>query len=199
VVQWALAQVSNRSPSFTHVDSTLRFLERRRPGVLTLPNGQVELSGGQGVLSSRDLSCTAPSSFGSWQYQFRIPGELAVPEAGIRLRALLAPVGTVGPAPGRAGDQAAVLDLPAVGDDLVVRAWHPGDRMRLPGGSGRKKVQDVFVDGKVPRADRHRVPIVTAADGRIIWVAGHAVAGGFGVTCATKSVVVLSFEPLGGL
>ena len=50
VVQWALAQVSNRSPSFAHVDSTLRFLERRRPGVLTLPNGQVELSGGQGGL-----------------------------------------------------------------------------------------------------------------------------------------------------
>jgi tRNA(Ile)-lysidine synthase len=97
----------------------------------------------------------------------------------------------------RTGAQA-VLDLPAVGENLVVRAWQPGDLMRLPGGSGRKKVQDVFVDGKVPRADRHRVPIVTSADGRIVWVAGHAVAGGFGVTSATKSVVVLSFEPLGG-
>jgi tRNA(Ile)-lysidine synthase len=70
--------------------------------------------------------------------------------------------------------------------------------MRLPGGSGRKKVQDLFVDRKVPRAERHRVPIVAAADGRIVWVAGHAVAGGFGVTDATKSVVVLSFELLGG-
>jgi tRNA(Ile)-lysidine synthase len=94
--------------------------------------------------------------------------------------------------------QAAVLVLPAPADDLVVRAWQPGDRMRLPGGSGRKKVQDVFVDRKVPRAQRHLVPIVTAADGRILWVIGHAVAGGFGVTEATKSVVVLSFEPLGG-
>ena len=56
----------------------------------------------------------------------------------------------------------------------------------------------MFVDRKVPRADRHRVPIVTSADGRIVWVAGHALAGGFGVTDATKSVVVLSFEPLGG-
>jgi len=198
VVQWALAQVSDRSPSFAHVDLTLRFLERGRPGVLALPDGQLELSAGRGVLSSRDRRCIGPPSFGSWQYRLRIPGELAVPEAGILLRALLAPVEKAGPALGRTGAQAAVLDLPAVGDDLVVRAWQPGDRVRLPGGSGRKKVQDVFVDGKVPRAHRHRVPIVTAADGRIVWVAGHVVAGGFGVTSATKSVVVLSFEPLGG-
>ena len=53
VVQWALAQVSERSPSFAHVDLTLRFLERARPGVLALPDGRLELSAGQGVLSSR--------------------------------------------------------------------------------------------------------------------------------------------------
>ncbi len=132
--------------------------------------------------------------FWSWQYRLCVPGELVVPEAGIRLQALVSPV-EMAPA---AGTQAAILDLPAPADDLVVRAWQAGDRMRLSGGSGRKKVQDVFVDRKVPRADRHRVPIVTAADGRIIWVLGHELAGGFGVTDATKSVVVLSFEPLGG-
>jgi TilS substrate C-terminal domain len=60
-------------------------------------------------------------------------------------------------------------------------------------------VQDLFVDRKVPRGERHAVPLVTAADGPVIWVCGHAVAGGFRPTGATKSVVVLSFEPLGGL
>ena len=71
--------------------------------------------------------------------------------------------------------------------------------MRLTDGSGRKKVQDLFVDRKVPRAERHRIPILESVDGRIVWVAGHAVGGDFRVTRATKSVVVLSFEPLGGL
>ena len=64
--------------------------------------------------------------------------------------------------------------------------------------SGRKKVQDLFVDRKVPRDVRHSVPIVTAADGRIVWVACLALGEGFRVTPATKSVVVLSFESLGG-
>ncbi len=194
VVQWALAQLSDRAPTFAQVDATLRFLQRGRPGVLALPGGQLELSAGQGVLSSRPRRPSGPASFGSWQYRLGVPGELTVPEAGIRIRALRSPIETAVPP----AAQAAILVLPAPGDDLVVRAWQPGDRMRLPGGSGRKKVQDVFVDRKVPRAQRHLVPIVTAADGRILWVIGHAVAGGFGVTEATKSVVVLSFEPLGG-
>ena len=154
----------------------------------------MELSDGLGVLSSRPSRQTGPTPFGSWRYRLCIPGELAVPEAGIRLSAVRAPAEMAG----SAGKRAAILDLPAPGEPLVIRAWQAGDRMRLPGGSGRKKVQDIFVDGKVPRADRHRVPIVTSADGRIIWVVGHALAGGFGVTDATKSVVVLSFEPLGG-
>jgi tRNA(Ile)-lysidine synthase len=194
VVQWALARVSDRAPTFAHVDATLRFLERGRPGVLTMHGGHVELSDGQGVLSSRPRRQAGPESFGSWQYRLCVPGELVVPEAGIRLQALVSPVEMAA----AAVTQGAIVDLPAPADGLVVRAWQAGDRMRLSGGSGRKKVQDLFVDRKVPRADRHRVPIVTAADGRIIWVLGHALAGGFGVTDATKSVVVLSFEPLGG-
>lgn len=198
VVQWAMAQLSDRAPAFAQVDAALRFLERGRPGVLAVPGGQVELSGGQGVLSNRPRPRTGPASFGSWEYRLGIPGELAVPEAGIRLRALLTPPEMAGHGPRPDGMAKAVLDLQKVGHDLVIRAWQPGDRVRLPDGSGRKKVQDVFVDRKVPRADRHRVAIVTATDGRIAWVAGHTVGGGFRVTGATKSVVVLSFEPLGG-
>jgi len=198
VVQWALSQLSDRAPTFAQVDATLRFLQRGRPGVLALPGGQVELSAGQGVLSSRPRRHCPLPAFGNWRYQLRVPGELAVPEAGIRLRAMLVPCELAGPFRKPVDASAAVLDLQTAGHDLVIRAWQPGDRMRLPDGSGRKKVQDVFVDRKVPRADRHRVAIVTSADGRIAWVAGHATAGGFGVTGATKSVVVLSFEPLGG-
>jgi tRNA(Ile)-lysidine synthase len=43
---------------------------------------------------------------------------------------------------------------------LAVRAWHRGDRLR-----GRtKKVQDVFVDAKVPRRERASWPLVVSGD-----------------------------------
>jgi tRNA(Ile)-lysidine synthase len=43
---------------------------------------------------------------------------------------------------------------------LEVRAWHPGDRLR----GRRKKMQDVFVDAKVPRGERAGWPLVVQGD-----------------------------------
>ena len=51
--------------------------------------------------------------------------------------------------------------------DLVVRARRPGDR--LPG--RRKKLQDVFVDAKVPKAQRDDWPVV-AIDEEVVAVPG---------------------------
>lgn len=196
VVQRLLQDVAGRAPSFAAVESVVGLLEGGRPGGLDLPGGRVELSAAAGVLLIRaGRGSDRPPGFTAWQYRLPVPGEVAVREAGGTVRATL---DTTAAARG-ADPRRAVLDGAAVGPVLVVRAWRPGDRMRLPDGSGRKKVQDLFVDRKVPRAERHAVPLVTAADGRVIWVAGHAVAGGFRPTGATKSVVVLSFEPLGGL
>src|SRR5262249_19209128 len=39
---------------------------------------------------------------------------------------------------------------------LKVRGWRPGDRLA----GRRKKVQDVFVDAKIPRSDREGWPLV---------------------------------------
>jgi tRNA(Ile)-lysidine synthetase-like protein len=43
---------------------------------------------------------------------------------------------------------------------LRVRGWRPGDRL-----AGRtKKIQDVFVDAKIPRSDRDGWPLVVRGD-----------------------------------
>jgi tRNA(Ile)-lysidine synthase len=47
-----------------------------------------------------------------------------------------------------------------LGRGLKVRGWRPGDRL-----AGRtKKVQDVFVDAKIPRSDREGWPLVVRGD-----------------------------------
>ncbi len=58
-------------------------------------------------------------------------------------------------------------------DDLVVRSRRTGDRL-----AGRnKKVQDLFVDAKVPRAEREDWPVVAGPEG-VVAVPGIAVAPG---------------------
>ena len=89
-----------------------------------------------------------------------------------------------------------VAALPAV--PLVVRSWRSGDRHRpLRLGGRSRKLQDLFVDRKVPRADRARVPIVLDADGRIIWVMGFGVSHDFRVGAGNESVLILKVRSLG--
>lgn len=65
-----------------------------------------------------------------------------------------------------------VLDADAVGGDLVVRTRQPGDRFQPLGMARTKKLQDFFVDERVPRRWRDRVPLVVGRGG-IAWVAGR--------------------------
>ncbi|HEY1419963.1 MAG TPA: tRNA lysidine(34) synthetase TilS [Candidatus Dormibacteraeota bacterium] len=50
----------------------------------------------------------------------------------------------------------------------------PGLRMRPTGGRGTRKLQDIFVDSRVPREERDAWPLVFAGD-RLAWVPGIAV------------------------
>jgi tRNA(Ile)-lysidine synthase len=75
---------------------------------------------------------------------------------------------------------------------LVVRSRRPGDRFRPFGMAGHKKLQDYFVDLKVPRRERDLVPIVaTEADDRIVWVAGYGISEDFRVRVGSHPVVIL--------
>ena len=186
-------QWSGRTPSFRQIDALERFLGRGVPGRVPLGAGVMELSPAGRVLFIRTRPRPAgPPSWRTWSYALAVPGEVEIPEAGL-LRAMPGD----DPAAGGSGALTVRLNSEAVGASLVVRPWKPGDRVRLPYGWGRKKVQDIFVDRKVPRAERHGIPLVVAESGGILWVPGHAVAGGAAAGPATKSVVVLSFEPIG--
>jgi len=82
---------------------------------------------------------------------------------------------------------------------FAVRNWQPGDRFRPLGLKGhRKKLQDLFVDRKVSRAERARIPLVIDSQDRIVWVVGQGVSDDFRVTCGATSVLILKVRPLGG-
>ena len=57
---------------------------------------------------------------------------------------------------------------------LHVGFRRPGLRMRPLGGRGTRKVQDIFVDARVPREERDGWPLVFAGD-RLAWIPGIAV------------------------
>jgi tRNA(Ile)-lysidine synthase len=88
--------------------------------------------------------------------------------------------------------EAGVLDRAALGAELLVRSWRPGDRIAPLGLGGIKTLQDLFVERRVPRRERDRVAVVEAA-GEIVWVAGLAMSERFKVTPATREAVRLKW------
>src|SRR4051794_9471241 len=94
-----------------------------------------------------------------------------------------------------AGPDLATLDAEALGDELVVRTWREGDRIRPLGMDGTKSLQDLFTDRGVPRSLRHHLPVVTAA-GRVVWVAGVAVSDDFRLAPDAREVAVLTARVL---
>ncbi|HET6347902.1 MAG TPA: tRNA lysidine(34) synthetase TilS [Candidatus Krumholzibacteria bacterium] len=57
---------------------------------------------------------------------------------------------------------------------LIVRCPRPGDRIQPLGMQGHKKLSDLFIDRKIPRRLRSRIPVVEA-NGEIVWVVGVAI------------------------
>ncbi|MCE5254351.1 MAG: tRNA lysidine(34) synthetase TilS [Actinomycetia bacterium] len=88
----------------------------------------------------------------------------------------------------------ACVDADSLEGDLIVRGPRPGDRFRPLGAPGMRKLQDVFVDIRVPARERAAWPLVVC-DGRIVWVCGVAVAEEGRITRETRRIVRFSLGP----
>jgi tRNA(Ile)-lysidine synthase len=79
---------------------------------------------------------------------------------------------------------------------LLVRSRRPGDRLRPLGMNQEKKLQDLFVDAKVPAYQRDSVPLI-ADDVGILWVVGHRIASRAAVQAGDKKVLHIRAERVG--
>ena len=124
---------------------------------------------------------------GNWPLS--LAGETVVRELGVRV---VVEHGDEAPNPKEC------FDADALGKGLFVRTWEDGDRFQPLGMSETKKLQDFFVDEKVPRLKRGRVPLVCTADGRIAWVVGQRIAEPFRVRDDTRRIICLRTEAIQG-
>jgi len=86
------------------------------------------------------------------------------------------------------GSDVALLDYGAAVMPLVVRNWLPGDRFFPLGLGGSKKLQDFFVDNKIPRRKRAGVPVLLFRD-KIAWVCGCRIDERFKVRPETGKII----------
>jgi len=96
----------------------------------------------------------------------------------------------------RATHDTAYFDADKVGLSLFVRTRKIGDYFYPQGASGRKKLSDFFIDHKVPREMREKIPLlitrvktVQLPEQKIIWIVGYRVSEEAKVTQGTKKIL----------
>jgi tRNA(Ile)-lysidine synthase len=196
VIRRMIEQVSGGSAAaFTarHVEAIRALVAADNPdGHLDVPGVSVEVR--PGICLARRAVGARASDPVAFERPLPVPGSVQVPEAGVVVMARVVPWTSAIAADGRRDE--ACVQVGTFEGPIAVRNRRPGDRFRPFGAPGRRKVQDVFVDRKVPRVARDRVPIVVDARGRIVWVVGHAMAEECRVRQPEAGVVLLKVQAI---
>jgi tRNA(Ile)-lysidine synthase len=170
-----------RGIGFIHIEDIIHLIKEGRSGDrLYLPKGiRVIKDYSLMVITSEE-----PRKIESCELQ--VPGEAVIVGAGLVLKASFVE-GAEGFGDGKSS---VVLDAESMCFPLKIRPRKPGDWFFPYGFGKRKKLQDFFVDGKVPRDERDSVPLVFSGDD-VIWVAGYRADDRFRVTGGTKKFLRL--------
>ena len=119
-----------------------------------------------------------------------------LPDWGIRLKVFLDRKREGATLPHSLSTCIASFDFDNISFPLLIRSWQPGDRFVPLGMQGHhKKLQDFFVDHKIERSERHRIPLLCCPEG-ILWVLGLRIDERFCVKKETSRRLTVEFQTI---
>lgn len=88
------------------------------------------------------------------------------------------------------------FDCDKIKDRLRLRFWQPGDYIYLREDGGKKKLNRFFIDQKIPKEQRDRIPLLADGD-HILWIVGYRISAYYKVTAETKNIVSITIKNKG--
>jgi tRNA(Ile)-lysidine synthase len=173
-----------------HINAIFRIARNGAGSSIELPAGVVLTIGYENATMSRGptaIDCRYLPI--DEQMVLEVPGSVALNSTVTITADLIDPRAHASVIP----ESTAYLDLQATGQPLTVRNWIEGDRFQPLGMDGEKKLSDFFIDSKIPRGWRDRIPLVLL-NGRIAWVAGYRIAEWAKISSETNNCVRLELS-----
>jgi tRNA(Ile)-lysidine synthase len=84
----------------------------------------------------------------------------------------------------------ALMDYGSLQFPLRMRNFRPGDRFYPLGARGSQKLKEFFIDHKIPKFERPKVPLLVSGE-RIVWIVGYRIDDRVKVTGKTKKVLTV--------
>jgi tRNA(Ile)-lysidine synthase len=177
---------SLRSMEFIHIEDIIDLIKKGRHGDrLYLPKELRVIK----TYSTLVITSEVPQRLET--LTLSVPGEVVLKEIRATLKASVEDKAVSL----EDGKTVAVFDADKVGTVLTIRPREKGDVFYPMGFGKRKKLQDFFVDEKVPRDERDSIPILVSGNG-IVWIAGYRGDEKFKVTEGTKKFLRLEFRKM---
>ncbi|HBU05695.1 MAG: tRNA lysidine(34) synthetase TilS [Nitrospirae bacterium GWF2_44_13] len=175
-----------RGIGFVHIEDIITLVKKGDSGDrIYLPKGIRVIKGYATLI----LTSEQPSQLRT--YSLNVPEELALKESGILIKSSSADSAEIS----CDGKSKVMLDAERIKLPLVVRARKAGDFFYPAGFGKKKKLQDYFVNEKIPRDERDSVPIVLSGED-VVWIAGYRADERFKVTEGSKKILMLEIKPL---
>jgi tRNA(Ile)-lysidine synthase len=174
---------------WTHACAIERHLGETESTRVSLPGGTARVEGG---LLSWTPHVRAPLA--PFCVTVKPGARVALAELGWEL-AISDPVEWSDAIPLPSDTSTAVFDVDTLPRPVVLRSVRPGDRIRPLGLVGTQKLQDLFVNRKVPRSARAKLPLL-AGGGEVLWVPGFSRSRHATVGPGTRHVVWAEFRHL---
>ncbi|MBW2596638.1 MAG: tRNA lysidine(34) synthetase TilS [Deltaproteobacteria bacterium] len=200
-LQWRLIKtvLENRSPArngigYLHVKSVVDLVEGLRPNAsVDLPfNLRAEREYDELIISQgEDRSPDTPKKYSpdgredcNFSYTVEIPGSVNIVETGGKmvLDVIDADEANI------QSDNSVFMDYNSISFPLVVRNIRAGDRIQPLGMKGTKKISELLIDKKIPKAGRKSISLLVDRKS-VLWVPGVKLSDRVRITDVTEKVV----------
>ncbi len=122
-----------------------------------------------------------------------VPGKTYVPELGLVFEAVLLTKNAKTKVKFGRPNSVEYMDYERLKCPLYLRTREKGDRFKPLGMASEKKLQDFYVDGKIPRLRRSSIPLIVSGR-KIIWVCGLRLSDEVKITSGTRRILKLSYK-----
>ncbi|MFL0252126.1 tRNA lysidine(34) synthetase TilS [Clostridium neuense] len=90
-------------------------------------------------------------------------------------------------------DYVKYFDANKVGTNISIRYRNDGDKFKPLGMKSFKKLKDIFINLKIPREDRIKIPLICFGN-EIAWIVGHKISEDFKIDDQTKTILKIKVE-----
>jgi tRNA(Ile)-lysidine synthase len=124
-----------------------------------------------------------------FSYKIEIEGITYIDELGCKLITKVLPIGGINI--NKKDRFIKYFDYDKIKGGLYIRNRKGGDRFVPYGMKGSKKIKDYFIDEKIPKEERDRIPLITDKE-NILWVVGWRSSDLYKITADTKNILLVN-------